>query len=104
MDRVPNLAVSPIGATAGQVSLLRNYQNMRRYIGNFETLLHVGNGFSERDLKEIDKAIVLLKTGCKLIKRRLRKAGFQGKLKVASLDGRVSTSLDAARDERDLVG
>ena len=47
-----------------------------------EKILALNLGFSERDLKELDKALVLLKVGCKLIKRRLRKAGFQGCLKL----------------------
>jgi len=74
----PNPPQSP---TPTEQRLLTDYQNLRLDIAAFEEVLGSDAGLSERDGKEFDKAVVLLKAGAKLIKRRLRKHGYRGRLK-----------------------
>jgi hypothetical protein len=70
-----------------QQHLLRDYQNIRLDIADLERLLGTINDLSEKDLKECDKAVVLMKAGAKLIKKRLRVAGVTGKLKTHAIAG-----------------
>jgi hypothetical protein len=64
----------PDKPTPEEEALLVHYFVLREEISRLERI--VG------DDKELDKAVVLLKTGCKLVKRRLRRIGFVGPLRV----------------------
>ncbi len=63
----------PPEPTPEEDALLAHYFALRLEISQMEDI--VG------DDKSLDKAVVLLKTGCKLIKRRLRRIGFVGPLR-----------------------
>jgi hypothetical protein len=64
-------------------SLLGEYQNIRLDLESLEELAAQPDPeFSEDELKKLDKAIVVMRTGSKLIKRILRKRGFHGNLKT----------------------
>lgn len=68
--------------------LLRDYQNLRLDCADLEELLGSDTvELSERDRKELDKAVVAMKIGFKLIKNRLRKRGWKGRLKQTATLG-----------------
>jgi hypothetical protein len=63
----------PDQPTPKEKDLLCHYFVLRQEISELEALID--------DEKELDKAVVLLKVGCKLLKKRLRKIGFAGPLR-----------------------
>jgi hypothetical protein len=69
----PKRPEPPPEPTPEEKDLLRHYHALRVEISQLEDI--VG------DDKALDKAVVLLKTGCKLIKRQLRQIGFVGPLR-----------------------
>jgi hypothetical protein len=69
--------------TETEQRLLRDYQNLRLDCAALEELLGSDTiELSEKDRAEIDKAVTLMKVGFKMIKRRLRAHGFEGRLKA----------------------
>lgn len=72
--RTPKEPEPPQSPTPEEKDLLSHYQVLRMDIHNLETTM--GND------KELDKAVVLMKCGAKLLKQQLRKMGWRGTLKV----------------------
>jgi hypothetical protein len=76
----------PDNATKEDKNLLHNYQELRHYTEEIEILIgslykNTAN-FDEKDIKRLDKAIVVIKVGFKLIKMTLRKHGFKQRIKT----------------------
>lgn len=77
--REPNPPQEP---TPDEQAMLRHYQNLRMDFDELEMFAATRRG---KTAKELDKAIVLMKVGAKLIKRRLRAFGYVDCLKAKSV-------------------
>lgn len=73
---------TPKDPTPTEDLLARTYAGLRLEIAELEVLMAGGEGLSERDLKRLDKGVVLMKVGAKLVKRVLRTHGARGRLKA----------------------
>lgn len=62
------------------------YGELRHHGDELESLLGAldidPRGFTEEDRKRLDKAVVVMKVGFKIVKRVLRNHGFRGRLKT----------------------
>lgn len=79
----PERPVPPKEPSETEQRLLRDYQNLRLDITAVEEVLGVADSdLSEAERKRLDKAVVLMRVGAKLVKRTLRERGFLGRLKA----------------------
>jgi hypothetical protein len=71
----------------GTVDRMRSiYTNLRFECAELEHLIGAGQ-FSEQDMKRLDKAVVLMKVGFKILKKVARKASGGRKLERADRNG-----------------
>jgi hypothetical protein len=81
-------------------SLLCSYTELRRAGIELEEVIGAG-GFTEDELKRLDKAATVMKVGFKMVKKVLRKRGVGGRLKPAPTPQAERQSATAAPDEGD---
>jgi hypothetical protein len=69
----------PADPTPEQLVLATLYQTLRLDMEEFESLIgkpDIGQVFTEKELKRLDKAVVLINTGLKITKKVLKAQGF----------------------------
>lgn len=88
-------ATPPSNPTPEQLVLATLYQTLRMDMEEFETLIGtpgIGQVFTEKDLKRLDKAAVLLNTGLKITKKVLKSQGFT-KLKPTPIEANLEEAV-----------
>lgn len=67
----------PPNPTPEQLKLATLYQTLRMDMEEFEALIgNQSSSFTEKELKRLDKAAILINTGLKLTKKVLKSQGF----------------------------
>lgn len=87
----PKRPEPPKKPTDTEQHLLSGYQNIRLDVETVEEILGSENDLSDFERKQLDKAVVLMRVGSKMLKTILRKRGFVGRLKFQIADQEIAT-------------